>query len=315
MTFKKSDEDQEASRDRSSEARPEKKKNRTQGKRWPIYAAIVVALVGIGAYFAYQRDWDVRGAYRLARSASEEAATTARVKAALALSSTVSAFDIDVDTQGDMVRLRGQVPSDQVRDLAVAIAEDTSGVDSVSDELLIDPAARPSREIERLRSRVADLEIRAAIESALRRNADLKPEDITVQVKDQQVSLTGTVEDEAEKFGAERLAASTDGVKGVSNSITVASPSPQESSSSARTAEESAHQIEKRVEFELFAADAFDLERLEVRADESGAVILTGEVRSPAEKLLAARIASDVDGVESVNNQLEVLTLPHRGDS
>jgi hypothetical protein len=68
-----------------------------------------------------------------------------RVKAALALSSTVSAFDIDVDTQGETVRLRGQVPSEEVRDLAVAIAKDTLGVDSVTDELLIDPAARPCR--------------------------------------------------------------------------------------------------------------------------------------------------------------------------
>jgi hyperosmotically inducible periplasmic protein len=268
----------------------------------------LIVIVGLGAYWVYRENVDVGGALHLAKTASEEAATTARVKAAFALSSKISTFDIDVDTQGGVARLRGEVPSPEVHRLAVALAKDTAGVSDVKDELTVDPSARPSPELEELKSRVADLEIQTELESALRQHPDLRDDDISVRVKDRQVTLAGTVAGPGDKFGAESIASAIDGVSAVENSLAVENPTPSESPGEAA-------ELAKKVEFELYSTDAFDLDRVKIQATADGVVTMTGEVRSQAERLLAQRIASGVSGVGMVNNKLEVPAVPHEAMS
>ncbi|MFC6669948.1 BON domain-containing protein [Marinobacterium aestuariivivens] len=47
----------------------------------------------------------------------------------------VDGSDIDVETQDGVVTLRGQVDSDAERELALSIASDIKGVESVKSEL------------------------------------------------------------------------------------------------------------------------------------------------------------------------------------
>lgn len=263
-----------------------------------VFFVVLALLLGGLAYLAREDRVDVRGAVELAKETTEEAATTARVKAALALSRRVSAFDIDVDTQGGVVRLEGEVPSEEVRDVAVAIAEDTSGVVSVEDRLFIDPEARPSAELEQLRRQVRDLEAQIALRNALDRAPDLSEREIEVSVEDGVVTLSGKVDDPTERSGAERIASAVEGVRDVENQLEVsraASLPPDDG-------------LKKRAEFALFTTDAFNLELIEIRVEE-GVVTLSGDVRSEAERLLAERVVADVDGVQSVENRLEVLAL------
>lgn len=271
-------------------------------RRWSVVLAILVLLVGGAVYLADRQDYDFRGALRLAESASKEAATTASVKAALALSRKVSAFDIDVATQGSTVRLRGEVPSEEVRQLAVAIAEDTMGVERVEDQLIVDAAARPSPELVRLRKRVADLEIETALTRVLLGHPDLAERNLQAVVEDRRVTLTGTVRNAAERYGVEQVVAAVDGVREVVNQLEVENASP--------AADPKEHLLAKRTEFALYASDAFNMDGIEVRASD-GSVILRGNVRSQAERLLAQRIAADVEGVDEVANELEVLTIPY----
>jgi len=60
-----------------------------------------------------------------------------------------------------------------------------------------------------------------------------------------------------------------------------------------------------RVEFELYAANAFDMSVIEVTARD-GNVTLEGRVGSQAEFILADNIARTVEGVRTVNNNLKV---------
>jgi sporulation protein YlmC with PRC-barrel domain len=60
-----------------------------------------------------------------------------------------------------------------------------------------------------------------------------------------------------------------------------------------------------RVEFELYAANAFDMSAVQVTA-ENGNITLSGRVGSPAESILANNIALTVDGVRNVTNNLRV---------
>lgn len=275
--------------------------DRPHKSRWIAFIAVLALLVGALAYLVYDRQVNVRGALELLKEGSEEAATTASVKTALALSRRVSAFDINVDTQGGVVRLEGTVPSEEVREIAVAIARDTAGVESVEDRLLIDPEARPSEEIARLKDRIRDLEIQTALTSALSHAPDLSSRNLSTAVADGTVTLEGTVEDSAEKQGAERIASSIEGVVDVVSHLEVSSPREA-------TAAESENGLAKRAEFALFATDAFDLERIHLRV-EDGVATLTGEVRSQAERLLAERVVADVEGIDRVDNQLEVLAV------
>lgn len=275
-------------------------KERSSSSRKGLFLLVLAAIVGGLAYFAYQRQFNVRGAYELARESTGEAATTAKVKTAFALSSRVSAFDIDVDTQGGVVRLEGQLPSEETRKIAVAIAEGTAGVVRVEDQLTVDPEAQPSEELESLRDRVRDLEVQIALVEALSRAPELSTRSVTVAVRDGVVTLEGRVQDAAEREGAEQIAASLDGVVEVENELEVTGGD--------RPAPESEESVAKRAEFALFATDAFDLERLNVRV-EDGVAALTGEVRSQAERLLAERVVADVDGIDRVDNQLEVLSV------
>jgi hypothetical protein len=63
--------------------------------------------------------------------------------------------------------------------------------------------------------------------------------------------------------------------------------------------------IAHRVEFELYAAKAFDMGAIQVTARD-GNITLAGRVGSRAEFILAHNIALTVDGVQNVNNNLKV---------
>lgn len=66
-----------------------------------------------------------------------DATLSSRVKAQLLLNNNIGGLDIDVDSSDSRVTLSGDVKSDQERELAVAIARNTAGAKSVTDNLHI----------------------------------------------------------------------------------------------------------------------------------------------------------------------------------
>lgn len=75
----------------------------------------------------------------LAADAAAEAATTARIKAALAADPDLSVFDISVTTNAGQVMLEGTVASEDQVAQAVIIAMDTEGVGRVTSKLKVRP--------------------------------------------------------------------------------------------------------------------------------------------------------------------------------
>jgi len=112
-----------------------------------VAAILLVCVLLAAGWFAYMvstRGWDqakqdiatsLQGAVFAAKEGTHEAAVTTRVKTALSLSKRIPSGRINVDSNGDVVTLRGEVPSEQIRELAESIAKDVPGVAEVQNHL------------------------------------------------------------------------------------------------------------------------------------------------------------------------------------
>jgi len=112
---------------------------------------VLILLLGWTAYQVSTRGWeqtkqDVRSAFQgaayAAKETSQDAALTAKVKTALALSRRVPSSKIDVDSMSGVVTLRGDVSSEDARTQAESIAKEVPGVQEVQNHLFV---ASPSR--------------------------------------------------------------------------------------------------------------------------------------------------------------------------
>jgi osmotically-inducible protein OsmY/sporulation protein YlmC with PRC-barrel domain len=114
----------------------------------PVLATILAlcllfGLIWVG-YLVSTRGWEqarqdisttVQGAAYAAKETSQDAALTAKVKTALSLSKRIPSGDIHIDSDNDVVTLRGEVPNDEVRNLAEQIARDVPGVREVQNHV------------------------------------------------------------------------------------------------------------------------------------------------------------------------------------
>jgi hyperosmotically inducible periplasmic protein len=256
---------------------------------------LLVAVVGGALFYRSPRAAPLRQMLRSVKDTSQDAATTSKVKTALLLSKNVSAFDITTTTSRGVVSLSGEVPSEETRKLAGAIAQDTSGVSEVQNNLVVNPSAGRNPAMANLGDRVADLEVKTIVIDRLARSPELKDTRIAVQVSKQIVTLDGTVDSPIQKRAAEQIAAEAPGVQTFVSHLTVAEGQAGPESVDDRLA--------RRVEFELYSTKAVSLKTVQIRSQD-GTVILNGSVPSRAEKLLAERVAQTVEGVKKVVNNL-----------
>ena len=262
-----------------------------------VPALLLVAVVLGAGYYIFTRNVSVQNAFHFVKESTQDATTTSRVRTALLLSKHVSPFDIKVETTQAEVTLDGQVPSEQIKAVAGAIALDTSGVKEVHNNLGINPSTARNPETVGLSERVADLEIKTLVSEDLSQNSELTEKHIATDVKNRTVTLSGMVDTSAQKNQAEHIAWQVPGVMGVTNNLSAANAVTNPES----VDEKLAH----RVEFELYSTKAISLKSVQIRAD-SGTVTLSGNVSSRAEKLLAEKTAQSVEGVRKVVNSLAV---------
>jgi len=266
--------------------------------------AVVVLLVivaGVG-YYVYLHGWKKPDSFRSLFSSSGDPDTSRKVKTALGLSKRLAGFDIAVSTGDGVARLSGQVPSEDIKSLAGAIARDTPGVTDVQNDIAVDPAAQPSSES----VHVEDLEIRVAILEALNHSHEVGGKTIDVRVENRTVILSGSVETPTQRNGAEQIARAVDGVAGVTNNLAVTNPqAATEPPATSAPSPDPTGDLAKRVEFELYRTNAFNTVAMQIKAEE-GTVTLSGSVRSRAEQLLAERVVQSVAGVKKVVNDLKI---------
>jgi hyperosmotically inducible periplasmic protein len=139
------------------------------------------------------------------------------------------------------------------------------------------------------------------IESAAKKTyvfkTHLKDDTINIKSKDGFVTLTGTVLDASHKTLAEETVADLPGVKGVDNKL--------EEKGENRAAEKSDAWLITKVKTTLLFHRNVSGIGTEVLAD-NGTVTLRGEASSAAQKDLTTEYVMDVDGVETVKNEMTV---------
>ena len=257
---------------------------------------LVVVLLAAG-YFLMTKNASVLNAFHFVKDSTQDAATTSSVRTALLLSKHVSPYKIKVETIQGVVTLDGQVPSEQIKAVAGAIVQDTSGVKELHNNLIINASTARDSETEGLGERVADLEVKTMVSEGLSQDDALADQHIGTAVSKRTVTLSGTVQTAAQKYSAEQTAWQVSGVQGVTDNLVaaVAQTNPES------TDDKLAH----RVEFELYSTKAISLKTMQIHADK-GTVTLTGNVSSLAESLLAEKTAKSVEGVRRVVNTLAV---------
>ena len=226
---------------------------------------------------------------------------TGQVKAALELSRSLQPYSFDVDTENDVVVLRGEVPTEELRLAAERAAAGVPDVKQVRNEIRIggNPVAdgAGSRSVG---ESFDDRALEAKVNTAFSLNREMKGSDIKVSAFKREVTLTGTVTGEPQKQLAVALARDTAGVTGVRDQIAGGTAAGGPEAGSAAPAAAPLSDRARAAGAALAANKSLAGYGLAVR-EERGRLVLAGRVRTAAEKDLAALVARDAAGMPVEN--------------
>lgn len=197
----------------------------------------------------------------------------------------VDASDINVEVEDGKVTLKGTVPSYTSRNAATTSTWSISGVQSVDNQLTVEYPAEitiPS-----------DAEIKGNIESSLIWDSDIDSSDIDTTVKNNEVTLEGTVDAYWKRYRVENLADVT-GVYNIVNNVAVVP-----------TEDEDDKDIAQGVVDALTRNFNVNEENVEVEVKD-GKVTLRGEANSWIEYNAANEAAYFTAGVREVENLMQI---------
>ena len=194
--------------------------------------------------------------------------------------------EVGVVVKDGIVTLTGWVDSYTKRWVAERAAYRVRGVVAVANEIEIQLPTADQR---------TDTDIAAAAVRALDWDALVPLDKVTVTVAKGWVTIRGEVEWEFERREAENAIRRLNGVRGITNLLTVR---PR--------ATASVDDLKRKIEDSLVRSAETDAQRITVEVDGSK-VTLRGTVRTWVEAQEAERIAWSAPGVTSVDNQIKVV--------
>ena len=193
--------------------------------------------------------------------------------------------EIGVAARDGVVTLSGQVDTYAQKYAAEAAAKRVGGVRAVAEDLLVQPPLTSTR---------TDTDIAHAALAAIRWDTEVPQDALTLRVENGWITLEGQVEWNYQKSAAERAVRYLTGVRGLTNLIAV-------------RPDVSVSELRNKIEEALKRSAALDAKHIEVEAHE-GSVVLSGKVRSWAERVDAERAAWSAPGVSNVEDRILIGT-------
>ena len=152
----------------------------------------------------------------------DDATITTTVKSKLLWGKSTEGLQMDVDTQRGKVTLSGEAETVAAKELAGRIAQNTDGVESVDNRLVVNVStSKPTSERmdadtgKDLSEAVADSWITTKVKSTFMYSNNVESNDISASTDNGIVTLSGTVDSGADKEMAVELAQNVRGVKSV----------------------------------------------------------------------------------------------------
>ena len=220
---------------------------------------------------------------------------------------TVLEGSVKVKANDGVVTLTGTVLDKDQSALAVDTVENIPGVVSVKNEIKFD-SKYPEK---------SDAWIALKIRGTLLVKANVSATSTKVAVDAGNVVLTGTADNLAQKELTTEYAKSIEGVKSVKNEIIVKEQIAMADDSNADKARTGSSQtltvgekiddasITTQVKFALLNHKSTSALKTKIKTTD-GVVRITGDAANEAEKSLVTKLASDVRGTKSVNNEMTI---------
>jgi osmotically-inducible protein OsmY len=206
------------------------------------------------------------------------------VQHALDWEPSIESSEIGVSVDNSVVTLRGDVHSYAEKSAAERVALRVYGVKAIANDINVRLISRYER---------TDTEIAQAAVSALTWNTMVPAEKVHPTVSNGWITLSGTVDWQYQRNAAEQAVRNLTGVRGVANNIMLA-------------AHVQPADVQAKIEAAFKRSAEIDARRVNVVATD-GKVILSGNVRSWAERQEAERAAWAAPGVRQVEDRIAVV--------
>lgn len=144
----------------------------------------------------------------------DDSVITTAVKGKILGEKGLASLNISVDTKDGVVTLSGKTDTRAHSDLAALLAKKVNGVNGVVNNLIVDAAAHQS-----VGEYADDASITAAVKAKILKEKGLSSLNISVETKDNVVTLTGKTDSAEHSRLATRVAKRVNGVKSVVNKL------------------------------------------------------------------------------------------------
>lgn len=201
--------------------------------------------------------------------------------------------DIKIESKDGAVTLTGVVAAESHKSLAQETVAGLPGVKSVDNRLEIKDAPPTAN---------SDAWLRDKVKVTLLFHRSVSAATTEVDVKEGFVTLSGSVATQAQKELSTEYAKDVEGVKGVTNEMTVKKALNKKRTVGEKIDDSS---ITAQVKMTLLYHRSTSAIKTQVET-KSGVVTLTGKANNIAEFNLASKLANDVNGVKSVKNLMSV---------
>jgi len=205
----------------------------------------------------------------------------------------LQADDIKIESKDGAVTLTGSVADYDNKSLAQETVTGLPGVKSVDNRLEIKGASPTAN---------SDAWIRNKVKTTLLFHRSVSADTTTVDVKDGIVTLRGDALSGAQRDLTVEYVKDVEGVKGVNNEMTVSMTANKKQTVGEKIDDAS---ITAQVKMTLLYHRSTSVLNTKVETND-GVVTMYGKAGSAAEKDLAGKFASDVNGVKGVKNRMTI---------